>query len=125
MEKDFSYTLYNPNLKDNARNLRKSMTPQERRLWYCFLKDYPLKFYRQRVIGVYIADFYCSKAKLVIEIDGSQHYTEEGISYDEVRTFIINELGIEVIRFTNQDIDTNFEGVCLEINRIIGKQLNL
>ena len=101
------------------------MTLQEKKLWYDFLKNYPVKFVRQRPIGQYIADFYCSKAKLVIELDGSQHYTEEGLSYDENRTYVINEFGVEVVRFSNYDVDTNFEGVCLQIDRIVSIKTGL
>ena len=117
--KDYNYTGYNINLKENARNLRKSMTDQERRLWFCFLRNYPVKFVRQRPIGSYIADFYCSEAKLIIELDGSQHYSEEGVIHDENRTYVINKLGVQVIRFSNYDVDTNFHGVCYEIDRFV------
>lgn len=92
------------------------MTRQERHLWYSFLKTYPVKFYRQRVIDHYIADFYCSKAKLIIELDGSQHYTEEGEEYDQIRTDILERYGLEVIRFSNADVDKNFVGVCEAID---------
>ncbi|MBQ7295608.1 MAG: endonuclease domain-containing protein [Clostridia bacterium] len=122
-EKDYSYTGYNNILKEKARSLRKNMTPQERRLWFCFLKSYPVKIVSQRPIGIYIADFYCSKAKLVIELDGSQHYTDDGVDYDENRTYVIKQFGVEVIRFSNYDIDTNFEGVCLEIDRVISERI--
>lgn len=117
--KDYEYTGYNKNLKENARNLRKSMTDQERHLWFCFLRNYPVKFVRQRPIGSYIADFYCSKAKLIIELDGSQHYSEEGKRHDDNRTFVINQLGVYVLRFSNYDVDENFEGVCFEIDRYV------
>lgn len=117
--KDYDYTGYNKSLKENARSLRKNMTDQERRLWFCFLRKYPVKFVRQRPIGCYIADFYCSDAKLIIELDGSQHYSEEGIIHDENRTYVINKLGVQVIRFSNYDVDTNFDGVCFEIDRFI------
>ena len=121
--KNNDFTGYNSKLKEQSKTLRKNMTEQERRLWYCFLRKYPIKIYRQRTIGSYIADFYCSKAKIVIEIDGSQHYTDEGMNYDENRTVAINEFGVEVIRFSNYDVDTNFEGVCLEIDREICERL--
>ncbi len=116
---------YNYDLSQVARELRKNMTPQERHLWYDFLKKYPARFYRQRPIGSYIADFYCASAKLVIEIDGSQHYTEEGKRYDDNRTEAINRFGIDVMRFSNYDINTNFEGVCVEIDKEISKRLNV
>ncbi len=121
--KDYKFTGYNHKLKEQSRELRKNMTEQEKRLWFCFLKEYPIKIYRQRVIGNYIADFYCSKAKIVIEIDGSQHYSDEGMNYDERRTNAINDFGIEVIRFSNYDVNTNFEGVCMEIDKVISDRM--
>ena len=124
-EKDYYYTGYNHNLKENSRKLRKDMTEQERRLWHCFLKKYHIKFVRQRPIGSYIADFYCSKARLIIEIDGSQHYTDEGKEYDENRTYVINQFNVRVIRFSNHDINTNFQSVCMEIDKIVSEILNI
>ena len=123
--KDYEFTGYNNKHKNQSRELRKNMTEQERRLWYCFLKNYPIKIYRQRVIGNYIADFYCSKAKMVIEIDGSQHFTGEGMNYDSYRTQAINEFGVSVLRFSNYDINVNFEGVCLTIDREICDKLGI
>ena len=99
------------------------MTRQERRLWYCFLKDYPVKIYRQRAIDKFIVDFYCSQALLVIELDGGGHYEEAEIKYDKRRTAILEQKGIEVLRFTNIDIDRNFEFVCLEIDSEIKKRI--
>jgi very-short-patch-repair endonuclease len=113
------FTGYNKNLKQASQKLRKGMTPQEKHLWYDFLKTYPVHFYRQRPIYKFIADFYCSKAKLVIEIDGSQHYSEDGFEYDKLRSEIINKYGVEVIRFSNYDIDNNFEGVCFTIDKTV------
>ncbi|MCD7887859.1 MAG: DUF559 domain-containing protein [Clostridiales bacterium] len=106
------FTGYNNALKDRAQALRRDMTQEERRLWYAFLKDYPVKVYRQRVIDGYIVDFYCSPAKLVIEIDGSQHYTTEGLEYDSIRSDLLEQYGLEVLRFTNRDINTRFRSVC-------------
>lgn len=122
--KDSLFTGYNYNLNDFAKNLRKSMTPQERKLWYDYLRYYPVKIYRQRPIDNYIADFYCSKAKLVIEIDGAQHYTEKGIEYDSIRTDILNLYGLTVIRFTNSEIDLNFKKVCSIIDKAIISKIN-
>ncbi|MBQ7151331.1 MAG: endonuclease domain-containing protein [Synergistaceae bacterium] len=111
--------FYKEGLVDRARELRRNMTPQERRLWYSFLKDYPsAKFYRQRSIGSYIADFYCSKFKLVIEIDGAQHSTAEAIEYDRERTEYFQSLGIKVFRFKNYEINTNFKNVCEKIKTL-------
>ena len=124
-EKDYKYTGYNSSLKQTSRMLRKNMTKQEKKLWYDFLSNYPIKFVRQRSIGTYIADFYCSKARLVIELDGSQHYTKEGMQYDDNRTYVINQFGVRVVRFSNNDIDKNFEGVCIRIDEIVSKQLGI
>ena len=102
-----------------AKMLRKEMTPQEKQLWYGFLKDYPVKVYKQRIIESYIVDFYCASAKLVIEIDGGQHYSQEALEYDQRRTEVIEKYGLKVIRFTNTDINKYFEGVCSKIRKEI------
>ena len=102
-----------------AKNLRKNATPQENHLWYDFLSKYKVRFQRQKAIDNFIADFYCSKARLVIEIDGSQHYTEEGIQRDEFRTEILEGYDLKIIRFSNHQINTNFQGVCQYINIVV------
>lgn len=102
-----------------ARALRREMTPQERRLWYDFLREYPVKIYKQRIIDSFIVDFYCASAKLVIELDGSQHYDEEGLAYDAMRTKVLEGYGLRVVRFSNQDIVKNFQGVCMAIDDMI------
>ncbi len=99
----------------NARNLRKSMTKEERHLWFGFLRYCSPRFRRQEIMGNYIADFYCHKVKLVIELDGSQHTEEEIIGYDAERTAYFNSLGIAVVRYYNNDIQSNFSGVCRHI----------
>ena len=88
------------------------MTAEERRLWYCFLREYPVRFYRQKVLGAYIVDFYCAKAKLIVELDGSQHFFPEGIAYDEKRTEFLSEYGLTVLRIPNNEVKYNFTGVC-------------
>ncbi|MBR2743486.1 MAG: DUF559 domain-containing protein [Clostridia bacterium] len=93
------------------------MTKEERRLWYDFLKPLPTTVNRQKVIGRYIADFYCAASKLVIEIDGSHHFEEETAEYDKDRNAYFSELGIRVLRYSNYDINNNFEGVCEDILR--------
>ena len=98
-----------------AKEMRKEMTKQESKLWFRFLKDLPIKFYKQRAIGNYIVDFYSSKAKLVIEIDGSQHNDDETIKYDEERSEYLGKLGLKVMRFTNMDIDMQLWNVCHHI----------
>lgn len=108
--------LHNRDLTPRARELRKEMTNHERKLWYAFLKSYPVQFKRQTPLNNFIADFYCPKAKLVVELDGSQHFTEQGLAYDEERSAILNGLGIAVMRFSNYDVDNNFRGVCEAID---------
>ena len=91
------------------------MTKEERHLWFDFLRDYPIRFRRQEIIGHYIADFYCSKAKLIVELDGSQHCEEKEIRHAEARTRYFQSLGLRVIRFSNLDVMRNFGGVCTAI----------
>ena len=100
------------------------MTKEERHLWYDFLREYPMKFTRQKVLGKYIADFYCAKANVVIELDGSQHYEYEGLVNDEKRTACLEQYGIKVIRISNLDILKNFEGVCLFIDNEVKQSLS-
>ena len=109
----------NNDLLNNARQLRKEMTPQELRLWYRFLRTYPVKIYKQRIIGSYIVDFYCASAMLVIEIDGSQHYDDAGVEYDAQRTAYLESLGLRVIRYSNREINCSFAAVCEQIDQII------
>ena len=110
-------------LLDNARSLRQNMTPQEKHLWYDFLRHHPIKIYKQKIISHYIVDFYCHSAKLVIELDGSQHYNPEAREYDRQRSEELAELGIEVIRFTNFEVDKTFEGVCYVIDKTIRERM--
>ena len=107
----------NPKLRKNAQKLRREMTKEERRLWYDFLKQLPVTVNRQKVIGPYIVDFYCASRKLVIELDGSQHYADEGIASDRERDRALNSLGITVVRYSNNDINRNFNGVCADLLR--------
>ena len=106
----------------NARRLRKEMTPHERKLWYLFLREYPVKIYKQRIIGKFIVDFYCASAKLVIELDGSQHYEPKGLVHDAERSEFLMSYGLEILRFSNRDIDRNFSGVCEQIDLTIRKR---
>ena len=114
---------YNKNNIILAKNLRKNATTQENRLWYDFLSKYEVRFQRQKAIDNFIADFYCHKAKLIIEIDGLQHFTEKGIRNDEFRTEVLEGYDLKVIRFTNNQINTNFCGVCEYIDSIIKASL--
>jgi very-short-patch-repair endonuclease len=95
------------------------MTKEERHLWYDFLKDYPVQFNRQKVIGCYIADFFCFQANLIVELDGSQHFKDEVQIQDEQRTNYLNSLGLEVLRIPNNEIWDNFAGVCEGIDHIV------
>ncbi|MDO4583779.1 MAG: DUF559 domain-containing protein [Planctomycetia bacterium] len=95
-------------LQKYARELRKNMTKEEKHLWYDALRKYPVHWYRQYLIGSYIVDFYCAKAKLVVELDGSQHRTDEGKFYDQERTLFLNQEGIEVLRFRNETVHQKF-----------------
>ena len=113
----------NNDMLDVARRLRREMTPQEQRLWYVFLRKYPVKFYKQRIIESFIADFYCADARLVIELDGSQHYTEQGKEYDEQRTAILEQYGVQVLRFTNLDVDRHLDAVCAQIDSTIERRV--
>ena len=103
---------YNRSNIQLARNLRKNMTPWERKLWYEYLNQYPLRFQRQKAIGDYIVDFYCAKAQLVIELDGGGHYDDKQILADQQRTKALEAMGLRIIRICNLDIDKNFMGVC-------------
>ena len=113
----------NKKLLNFARNLRRNMTRHEKHLWYDFLQHYSVKIYKQRIIGDFIVDFYCHRARLVIELDGSQHYTEQGEMHDIDRTKTLEKYGVHVLRFSNTDIDENFEGVCYMIDKTIKERL--
>lgn len=116
---------YNKNNIPHAKALRKNMTPWERKLWYEFLRSYPLHFYRQKSIGNYIVDFYCAKAELVIELDGGGHYTAEQAKKDELRTKELESMNLTVLRICNLDIDRNFRGVCEQIDMKVKSKLPL
>ena len=102
-----------------AKELRKEMTKYEKHLWYDFLRDYPVRFQRQKAIGRYIADFYCARAKLIVELDGSGHYEEVQEQYDKERTEYLERMGLHVLRFTNLDISQRFRGVCESIHNTV------
>ena len=108
---------------ENARRLRRELTPHERKLWYLFLRKYPVKIYKQRIVGSFIVDFYCASAKLVIELDGSQHYEPQGMVYDSERSAFLTDLGLEILRFSNREIDREFCAVCEQIDLVIQKRL--
>ena len=106
----------NQNLKKKAQTLRKNLTKEEAHLWYQFLCRYPFRFRRQYVIGNYIVDFYCHQAKLVVELDGSQHYSPKEMKYDQIRTDYLREQGLLVMRFSNLDVMRRFRDVCEAID---------
>ena len=110
---------YNAENKDKSRVLRKTMTKEEKHLWYDFLKILSVPFYRQKPIGKYIVDFYCPSRGLVIELDGSQHFEEKHETYDAERDSFLNSLGLTVKRYSNLEIHRNFKGVCQDILNIL------
>lgn len=100
-----------------AKALRKNTTPQENRLWFQFLREYSPWFQRQKAIGGYIVDFYCHHAKLVVELDGSQHYMPQEMEYDEKRSACLEEYGLKILRFSNEDVNRRFQSVCQAIHQ--------
>ena len=115
---------HNKQLVPLAKQLRKEMTKEERHLWYDFLRGYPIRFSRQKVLGKYIADFYSAKAKLVIELDGSQHYENDKMQKDTERTDFLKKYGLTVIRIPNNEINENFQGVCEYIDSAVKQSLS-
>ena len=115
---------HNKQLVPFAKQLRKEMTKEERHLWYDFLRTYPVRFSRQKVLGKYIADFYSAEAKLVIELDGSQHYEDENTKQDAVRTAFLEGYGLTVIRIPNNEVSRNFRGVCEYIDVVVRQSLS-
>ena len=110
-------------MRRRSQQLRKNMTLEERILWYQYLKEYPVQWNRQKVIGEYIVDFYCKQARLIVELDGSQHCEPEAVRYDEKRTASLSGLGYIVLRFSNRDVKTNLTGVCAVIDSAVKKRL--
>ena len=115
---------HNSALTASAKELRKNMTREEKHLWYDFLRNYPIRFYRQKVLGWYIADFYCADAKLIIELDGAQHCELDGLEKDAKRTAFLEEYGLKVISIQNPQIWQNFEGVCQYIDILVKQAIN-
>jgi very-short-patch-repair endonuclease len=114
----------NPELRRLSQQLRRNMTRQERHLWYDYLSQYPVRFVRQHPLAAYIVDFYCAKAKLVVELDGSQHFSPEAAEADAKRSADLERLGITVIRFPNNAVDRYFEGVCEAIDLSVQARLS-
>ena len=117
----YNYLPYNTNLKDRARKMRNEMTLAEKKLWYEYLRLSEYRFLRQKLINNYIVDFYCSKLKLVIEVDGETHLEEKDVIYDRTRTKELEKLGLKVLRFWNDDILEGFVGVVNKIEEEIKK----
>jgi very-short-patch-repair endonuclease len=115
---------HNKQLVPLAKKLRKEMTKEERHLWYDFLRTYPVRFSRQKVLGKYIADFYSAEAKIVIELDGSQHYENQNIEKDTQRTAFIEAYGLKVIRIPNNEVNQNFRGICEYIDMEVKQSLS-
>ena len=115
---------HNKQLVPLAKQLRREMTKEERHLWYDFLRTHPMRFSRQKVLGKYIADFYSAKAKLVIELDGSQHYEESEMEKDAERTAFLESYGLTVIRIPNNEVSKNFRGVCAYIDTAVSQSLS-
>ena len=118
------HAKHNAQLVPLARQLRSEMTKEERHLWYDFLRSYPVRFSRQKVLGKYIADFYSAKEKLIIELDGSQHYQEDHRAKDEERTAFLEGYGLKVIRIPNIEVNQNFDGVCRYIDAAVRQSLS-
>ena len=115
---------HNKQLVPLAKHLRREMTKEERHLWYDFLRSYPVRFSRQKVLGKYIADFYSAEAKLVIELDGSQHYEDRNIQKDTDRTAFLESYGLTVIRIPNNEVKRNFRGVYEYIDAAVKQSLS-
>ena len=115
---------HNKQLVPLAKHLRKEMTKEERHLWYDFLRFYPVRFSRQKVLGKYIADFYSAEANLVIELDGSQHYEPFEIQKDAERTTFLKAYGLKIIRIPNNEVNRNFGGVCEYIDTVVKQSLS-
>ncbi len=109
---------YRKGLVERARELRKDMTPAEKKLWFECLRDHQPRFYRQRAIAGFIVDFYCSSLRLVVEVDGESHFTEQGMAYDAERTAVLEGLGLQVLRFTNAEVMGNLEAVFERISSL-------
>jgi len=115
---------HNKQLVPLAKQLRKEMTKEERHLWYDYLRSYPIRFLRQKVLGKYIVDFYCAEAKLIVELDGSQHYGDRNMENDVQRTAFLENYGLKVVRIPNNEVNQNFRGVCAYIDDAVRQSLS-
>ena len=116
---------YQGKLIPRAKELRKGATKQENHLWYDFLRGYPMRFQRQKTNDGFIAEFYCHAAKLIIELDGAQHYDEQGLARDKERTAILSEYGVEVLRFSNTEVENDFRRVCTVIDSAVQERMRV
>ena len=116
---------YQEKLIPRAKELRKNATRQENHLWYDFLCRYPVRFQRQKTIDHFIADLYCHAAKLIIELDGAQHYDEQGLARDKERTAILSEYGVAVLRFSNTEVENDFRRVCTVIDSAVQERMRV
>ena len=114
---------HNSSLTANAKTLRRNMTKEERHLWYDYLRNYQVRFLRQKVIDSYVVDFYCHDARLILELDGSQHYDPEEQKKDYERTKVLESRGLMVIRIPNNEINQNFKGVCEYIDYVVNQRI--
>lgn len=110
---------YRHDLIERAKTLRKNPTPQEFHLWTAFLRYYPVRFQRQKPVGNYIVDFYCHSARVIVELDGSQHYSESGALRDRNRDAYFRSIGLEALHFANNQVDAEFYAVCSEIDAAV------
>ena len=115
---------HNKQLVPLAKQLRKEMTKEERHLWYDFLRTYPVRFSRQKVLGKYIADFYSAEAKLVIELDGSQHYEDGNVEKDAERSAFLEGYGLTILRIPYNEVNCNFYGFCEFIDAAVRQSLS-
>ena len=112
--------IRNNKLVPNAKSLRRNATKEEKKLWYRFLNTLPVKFTRQKVTNRYIVDFFCAQRGIVIELDGAQHYEEPAAEQDRIRDTFLADMGYTVLRYSDKDLNANFEGICQDIWNHLG-----
>ena len=118
------YIPYDQDMTAIAQTLRRNATPEEGKLWQLYLRKYPVQFRRQKPMGRYVLDFYCGKARLAVELDGAQHFTAEGLAADQNRTSYLEQLGIQVLRFTNNDVNNRLNDVCRAIDAAVKARIS-
>ena len=115
---------YDRDMTNIAQTLCSNATPEEGKLWQLYPRKYPVQFRRQKPLGRYVLDFYCGKAKLAVELDGAQHFSEEGRASDQNRTAYLEECGIQVLRFTNDDVNKRLNDVCRAIDATVKARIS-